>query len=310
MEFEPLKKPVGNLWHSARDFVWYYSAGLIKGLEEDHAFLFAGGLAFSLFVSIIPLILIIFSVLGNILQRPFVADEMRRMIEQVIPYREYSDYVNDLIFNRVDSFKQFKNLAGVVGIVGLLFAASSLFSSMRTMLNKVFRVHRSVSVLLGKLRDFALVVIIIVYFLVSTVFLSVWEVSKELAQKMAILSFLDVALVQRLLLGAASFAIMFIAFFVMYFSIPYRRLPRRVVLVSAISATILWELAKQLFGFYISNFITLQRIYGTYVLVIVVAFWIYYTSLVFIVGAEIGQLYRDRHAKHHGSELDAIQSPR
>jgi len=39
---------------------------------------------------------------------------------------------------------------------------------------------------------------------------------------------------------------------------------------------------------------TLNRIYGTYALIVVVAFWIYYSSILFLVGAEIGQLYRER----------------
>jgi len=311
VEVSRWRKWVFGLWPKAKEFLWYYTGGLVKRLEENHAFLFAGGLAFSMFISTIPLVLIVFSVLGTTLQRPVVSDELRRIIDQIIPYKDYADFVKDLIFNRVRAFQQFKNLAGIVGIVGLLFAASSLFSSMRTILNTVYRVRKNVSVLLAKLRDFALVVVVIVYFLFSAIFLSVWQVSKELAAKLAFLSVLDVALVQRLLLSLASFCVMFIAFFVLYISIPYRRPPRSVVIVSAIAATVLWEVAKQAFGFYISNFITLQRIYGTYVLTVVVAFWIYYTSLVFIIGAEIGQLYRERKVvKHRATEMSSVASPR
>ncbi len=299
-----------QIWPDIREFFAYYIGGLIKRLEENHAFLFAGGLAFSMFISTIPLVLIVFSVLGTTLQRPVVSDELRRIIDQIIPYKDYADFVKNLIFNRVHSFQQFKNVAGIIGIVGLLFAASSLFSSMRTILNTIYHVRKNVSVFMAKLRDFALVVVVIVYFLVSAIFLSIWQVSKEMAEKLTIFTLLDVAFVQRLLLSLASFGIMFIAFFVMYISIPYRRPPRRVVLISAVAATVLWEVAKQVFGFYISNFITLQRIYGTYVLVVVVAFWIYYTSLVFIIGAEIGQLYRERKMRHQPTKMSQVASPR
>jgi membrane protein len=67
-----------------------------------------------------------------------------------------------------------------------------------------------------------------------------------------------------------------------------------VPLVSAIAATFFWEIARQLFGYYITNVATLNRIYGTYALLVIVAFWIYYSSILFLVGAEIGQLYRER----------------
>jgi len=63
----------------------------------------------------------------------------------------------------------------------------------------------------------------------------------------------------------------------------------------------LWGTVQYLFGYYITNFITLKKVYGAYLFAIVVIFWIYYTSFVFILGAEIGQLYRERHEKLKGA---------
>ena len=64
--------------------------------------------------------------------------------------------------------------------------------------------------------------------------------------------------------------------------------------IGAIWASLFWVGAKILFGMYLSNFTTFSRIYGAYALGIVVAFWIYYTSAVFILGAEIGKLFDER----------------
>jgi membrane protein len=65
-------------------------------------------------------------------------------------------------------------------------------------------------------------------------------------------------------------------------------------MVAAVWTTVLWELVRNLFGYYISHIANINKIYGTYALIIVVAFWIYYSSVLFILGAEIGQLYRER----------------
>jgi len=70
-----------------------------------------------------------------------------------------------------------------------------------------------------------------------------------------------------------------------------------VAALSSFLATTLWVVAVQLFGFYITNFHTLGKIYGTYILMIVLAFWIYYSSAIFIVGAEVGDLYWQRKKK-------------
>ena len=67
--------------------------------------------------------------------------------------------------------------------------------------------------------------------------------------------------------------------------------------VSALWATLLWELAKQLFGLYVSYSANLSRVYGAYVFIVAVILWLYYSSVVVIVGAEIGQLYIDRHSE-------------
>ncbi|MCX6826195.1 MAG: YihY/virulence factor BrkB family protein, partial [candidate division Zixibacteria bacterium] len=100
---------------------------------------------------------------------------------------------------------------------------------------------------------------------------------------------------ESLFITIVSYFLIFSAFFVLYYLIPYARLGTKSPAISAFWAALLWEIARQIFGYYITNLASLKQIYGTYVLMVVVAFWIYYSSMVFIVGAEIGQLYRERH---------------
>ena len=87
---------------------------------------------------------------------------------------------------------------------------------------------------------------------------------------------------------------MVLIFAVLYKFMPTEKIRKRSVAVGAIWASIFWVGAKILFGIYLSNFTTFSRIYGAYALGIVVAFWIYYTAAVFILGAEIGKLFDER----------------
>ena len=75
---------------------------------------------------------------------------------------------------------------------------------------------------------------------------------------------------------------------------PTKKIRKRSVLLGAAWASVFWVGAKIIFGMYLSNFTTFSRIYGAYALGIVVAFWIYYTAAVFILGAEIGKLFDER----------------
>ncbi len=80
----------------------------------------------------------------------------------------------------------------------------------------------------------------------------------------------------------------------MYKFIPIVKIRKRSVLIGALWAALLWVGAKVVFGIYLTTFKTFSRIYGAYALAVVVAFWIYYTAAVFIIGAEIGKLFDER----------------
>ena len=82
--------------------------------------------------------------------------------------------------------------------------------------------------------------------------------------------------------------------YLFYSFIPTSKIKHRSALVGAIWASLFWVGMKILFGYYLANFQTWGKIYGAYALVIVIAFWIYYTAAVFIIGAEIGKLFDER----------------
>ena len=99
------------------------------------------------------------------------------------------------------------------------------------------------------------------------------------------------------LFSVISLVTIFFLFVVLYITVPRKKLGKKAVFLSAFWSAILWEAAKQAFGYYIYNFANFGKIYGTYALVVVIAFWIYYSAIVFIIGAEIGWLYYLRHLK-------------
>ncbi len=296
------KRPFAKSLRAVLDWLRHYAGGLFNRADDHHIFLLAGGLAFSLFVCIIPMVLIVFSVLGNILNEPSIEAEITSFIEHAVPYVEYADKAKDLVFSRVDEFIVYKDLAGLFGIVGLLFAASGLFSGMRTTLNTIYRTPPGKSALIGKLRDLGLVALVLIYFLLSTTILPGLDISNALAHKMGVMKNFSLQFLSNFAFTFFSMLLIFLSFLFVYFLLPQSRPPRKVIIISALSATVLWQVARELFGFYITNVVTLKQVYGAYFFLIVVAFWIYYTSLVFILGAEIGQLYRERAEKRRIAE--------
>lgn len=279
---------------SVRKFFKHYFGGLYKRIDEHHVFLYSGGLAFSLFVCIVPFVLIIFAILGMVLEMKSVEDQIITFIYTVIPYREYAASAQRIIFSRIEEVVEYKTVAGYVGGFGLLFAASGLFSSMRTVLNKVFVAGADKHAVIGKLRDFAMVIMVVMFVLLATIILPAINILKNSADRFRLLRFLQMGIVEHFLITFVSFLMIFLFFYMFYSFIPYAKLGRKVPALSALWAAVLWEIAKRIFEYYITNLASFNKIYGTYAFVVVVAIWIYYASVLFIIGAEIGQLYRER----------------
>jgi len=281
-------------WRAVRGWLAHYFGGLYDRVDRHHVFLNAGGLAFSLFVCVVPMILILFSGLGMILERSAVEAEVSAWIDRAIPYEQYTSEPKQFIFSRIDEFKSYRQVVGLIGIVGLLFAASGLFSSMRTILNEIYSTTIYRHALIGKLRDFGMVLLVMGFFLVSVLVLPTVSLVAGLAHRIQFLQVLEVGFVEQFIVMLFSFLVMYMAFWSMYYFVPYARMEKRVIAVSAFWATVLWEVAKLGFSVYINHAAALPAIYGTYLFFIVVAFWIYYSSIIFIIGAEIGQLFRER----------------
>lgn len=277
-----------------RDFFRHYLIGLYDRLDEHHVFLLAGGLAFSFLVCIVPLVLVLLSVLGNALAASALEYRIEIVIEMLFPATQYTASLKNFFLARVDEIIRYREVAGYGGVFGLLLAASGLFSSMRTILNKVFRVRRDVHIVIGKLRDFGMVLLVLLFVLTSTTLFPLVEFMKAMMHKITWLPTLALNSSLQSLSPVLFFIIIFLLFFILYNFIPHENLGIMPTGVSALMAAIFWEIARQIFGYYLAHAAALDRVYGAYLFLVAVVLWIYYSALMFILGAEIGQLYRER----------------
>ncbi len=282
------------MWAKIWSFAKHYFGGLYDRIDRHHVFLLSGGLAFSLFTCIIPLVLIAFWILGNFLSSEEMELQIINLINTVIPYDQYAEFTKKIIFNRVYEVVEFKNAAGIIGFVGLFFAASGFFSSMRTVLNKINGQDVDVNFFLGKLRDFLIIIVAILIFFASILALPFIELLRKIADVTEYLQFFNSPVFQQLYTILISFLVILFLMYLFYRLVPTSKIKRTSALVGAVWASLLWVGAKTAFGYYISHFQTWGRIYGTYALLVVIAFWIYYTAAVFIIGAEIGKLFDER----------------
>lgn len=284
-------------------FLRHYVIGLFKRMDENNLFFAGAGISFSLFLGMIPFILFIFSLLGNIFDQSVIETQINNVIDQAIPYSSYANYVKRLIVSRLPEVIEYTTLAGFLGAIGLLFTSTWIFSSIRTILNQIYHVKIMKGFLYGLFRD-VLMVILLVFLISFTTFLYpaiklFYEVTKYYPSIQQMTS----SSIWNFGLSAVSLALMFVMFFLLYYLIPYEQLGKKVAMVSAFWATLLWEIARNIFKYYLDNMLSGNPLYGAFVLILAILLWVFYSACLFIVGAEIGQLYRERRSAIHENEM-------
>lgn len=278
---------------AALSYFWRFLTSMKRKGEEQHLFLMSGGLAFSFVFCIIPLGLVTFALLGLVFEKTALAAEIGQFIDRAVPHQQFADSLKSVVFARAEEFRIYKGMAGLVGILGLLLAASGLFSSMRTVLNSLFQVSGGSRLYKEKFRDLGIVLLVLLYFVLSIGVVPLIDVALAMASKLKALEWLDLKMAQRYIVHLVTVAMILGGYVTLYLAVPQRRQPMRVVMIAGLSATILWFLAKEAFGLYVLHAASLKKIYGAYVVAVMLGLWIYYTSLVFIVGAMVGQVYKE-----------------
>jgi YihY family inner membrane protein len=291
---EEPKTPKLPFWKGIFGWIKFYSIGIYNKADEHHVFLFASALTFNIILCLIPFILIIFSYLGNVLESQDIYSQINLFLDKLIPYTAYADQIREIIFKRVDEFIEYKTIVGIVGTVGLFITCSGLFSTMRTILNDIYGIKKDRSVLVAKLRDFGMVLLTIVFFSFIVVLSPVFQIGKTVFADTWIFYDLDLSSFEHYLINVLLFGLTLFLAYVLYGLIPYEKMSHKVYFVSAFWATILFELLKYGFGYYITNIVNYSRIYGNVTFIIVIAFWLYISSVIFVFAAIFGQLYRER----------------
>jgi len=273
----------------------FYIVSIYEKMDKHHAFIFASGMTYNILLCIIPMVLIIFSVLGSILQSQELLIQISLMIDDIIPIYDYSDKIKEILFERIGEFIKYKALVGTIGIVGLFFTASGLFSTLRTILNNIYGIEKGKNILIAKIRDIGMVFLTLIFFLVVILINPLFQIVKTLIGRIEFLNGLDFSLLDRFFIQFLPYILNFLLMLLIYSLVPYRKMKKRVYFVSALWATVLFQIAQTAFTYYVTHIANYSKIYGNVAFVIVTALWLYIISVIFILSAIIGQTYREKH---------------
>jgi len=143
-----------------------------------------------------------------------------------------------------------RSLSGVLGTAVLILFSTQLFTAIRLVLDRLFGVRPMRSFLRGITLDTVLVFLIAPLFITSIVV-----------------------------------ADLFAMFYLVYRYLPDRRVRKGAALAGALLTSVLWEAAKQVFRLYIRRVGVYDQIYGPLGVLVAFVMFVYYTMIVFVLGA-------------------------
>lgn len=195
-----------------------------------------------------------------------------------------------------------RNWAGVIGILTLLISAGATFGQLRTSLNRIFDISiedqkqtdalnfwlSSVGFIKEKIFNMGMVLTFVFISIVSLV------VSSFLAFVLHGI-ILIIGQVVNFLLSILIFTFLFSA---IYYLLPQKKLSRKTTVIAGFITSVLFSIGKTAIGLYLGQS-AVASAYGAAGSMIVLLMWVYYSSLIIFLSAEISyrveKVYFDEH---------------
>lgn len=270
-----------------------YLIRIIERMEDNHIFLSGAAIAFNTLLCFIPLVLIVFYVLGIYLDSETAIRTIDSFLDSLELFPFQREQLRQVILGILREFIKGSHIAGIVGGVGLIWTSSALFSALRTILNQIYHVKDTKNIVLSKLKDLGMISIIGIALIMMTILIYGTTIVKGIAADVFGAQ-LQQWIFQNEIFHATSFVINFLIFCVIFLLVPDKRLPVRVIALTSFIAACLWSGAKFVFGYYLSNLWSIGKIYGPYAIFAAAAIWVYYSGITLLVSAEIGEMYLER----------------
>jgi membrane protein len=280
-----------------------YARELFQRFSGDHCPAWAASLSFFSLLSIAPILLCGLAVLGFLIRDPeAAARQIEHLIANLLPGRGAQQSAHDIIVQlniekSAEGLIETRGIAGFVGLVSLFWSALQIFLNAMPPMNAAFRTV--------EVRGFIKLRLVALAMLVGTGLLFLLSLLPSSGSQ--ILNSLNLPFLEKLPDPSPTwldliFWVIGVALNAVMFTLIYRYLPSPSAGVTWKSArfaggiiAVLWECAKQAFAIYLQRFGSAgyNKLYGSLGGLVALVFWIYYSSIILLLGAEIAKLYQE-----------------
>ena len=240
----------------------------------------AASISFYILLSFIPLLLLSISILGFFAgNSPAHFDQIFAKIRIILPF------MDEGVARALRKTVAGKRALGGSSLLVLLWSVNKIFSSSERVLNRIFQIKKGRGFVMANLVSLGLALALGLSLVLSVgvgMLANILENASIGLLPIRIGMILNHPLVAMWL----PLVLLTVSFTVLIVIIPHGKVySRYAILGGAIFAT-LFELAKNLFTYYIMKVSNVSLIYGSFGSIIIIILWVFYLSILFIFSAE------------------------
>jgi membrane protein len=270
-----------------------------KGFTKDRLTNAAAAMTYYGIFSLFPLLLLFMALAGLALQSNEQArEQILNVVVGLLPQGQ--DQLQHVIAGVIDA----KGAAAGVGILVLLWSALGWFQVIDYNVNQIWGVDKPRSFVKGKLFALAMVIAIGGVALTSwmaTAAIGLLSAYTDVIPGSAVLWQVAVSLLSVLTISGA--------FLVLYRFTPRRQIDLADVWPAALTTALLWESTRRIIAFYLAQNDMISG-YGPIGAAMALLFWVYISSIIILLGAEIGYaIAKERRRIPPAEEMVVVAAP-
>ncbi len=256
---------------------------VLSHLSKNHALLLAGGIAYNLLLSIVPLLTVLLVGLTHVLDRQQLLDTVRAQLVLLIPTQ--GPMITDQVALLIDN----ADVIGGIGILVLLFFSSWAFKILEGALAIIFarsKSRRNRGFWMSALLPYIWIVVIGVGLFALTATFGLVETLSETDLTLFGMT-LSLGAAPAVLLKVAGFSTEVVLFTAIYRVLPITEVSFKRALAGGVAAAVLWDGLRRVLMVYFAKISMVSVVYGSLATVIIVLLTLEFAALIILFGAQV-----------------------
>jgi membrane protein len=291
-------RPAMGWWHFFK-----FCRKLVKQIGQDDLSGRAAEMAYKFFLALFPFLIFLVATGSFASDILGIKNPVDQLMEQVGP--SLPDDAESVLRSQLENVTGNKNPALLsIGIFGSIWAASSGIGTVSKALNRILEVEEDRPMLKRYSVCVGLTIIAGIFVMASVVLIVAGQAfGRDIADELGLSSIAQLGLTIARYAVIAVLLLLAVAF--VFWAAPAIDLPFRLISPGAVTFVLVWLPFTYLFGLYVTNFGSYNATYGTLGGVVVLLVWIYFSSFIFLIAAEVNAIVAHRETEEAAEQTEA-----